>query len=169
MRKYILFQAEINEENTNALLNEIDESGGNATLFFSTPGGTCFCSDIITAKLNDYPGIDIVFIYELCSAGLDLIFKCKNHMSIGNYFAYGMMHKTEIYLGIESTNHSGSKDKIVKDDLERIRLQDKWCADQILTKPQMKKYESNSEVYLTRTQIQKAIDLRIAHIDTKTN
>lgn len=151
MNRYI-FEGEVNKESTNEMISFFKEvpNDSEGIVYFDSGGGIAMYAAILIDLLNEYPKWEVRCINVCASSASDIYLSCKNKKSIGKYFSFLLLHRSDNIVNLSGVKNPKPKTDslVVFEAYDRIsKIDDDEVVD-ILTEDEFHIYQNHDDVVL---------------------
>lgn len=148
MKKYQLFEGEINAEIVSAMLSFVNENDGDLVIGFESIGGPNQYMRMVLMCLNENSSrITLCAVHAICSSAFELfhLFKGKRQMALG---CIGMYHfsTSDVTYGVDGKPING-QGVVQMETLKEYRKFQKWFSEGIMNEDELKKFNMGEDVW----------------------
>lgn len=155
--KYHFFEGEINQENTNKLIDFINENQEDEiTIYINSGGGSNFFTNAIINLLNQHKEkIKIIVPGCIYSNAFYIFFNFKGKRELLDE-ATGMFHYSGKDYHLKENGKIGDYGDIfdLNEFKKRKKITDKFCVDLGFNDKEMRKLGANKDVYFSRERLE---------------
>jgi len=159
----VFFESPITQESSYFLMSMLDELDlrKKTKVYFSSVGGFSQYAAHISEAISEFKEVELHLDGICCSAAFDILLKHSGQVTMGDYFLYGMVHKSDIDVSMKAVRAENNNvpDGIVFRDYDRINGLSSPMYKEVLTEKEYKDYEKSKEVFLDRKRMKKIIKI----------